>query len=1091
MHFSDQELKEIAIKASTLFEKLDGEIVVPKHGAKTVTNEKLLKTWCDVAVQGDWDKFEQRLSLDQYELKQVQSVLDTTEWTYMQDLPIWIQTFKKFITAIETTGLKFKKNKRDDQDTSHEGPPEAFEDILIPFLQVAIKKLRTKANKNCEILSKKAFTIIERDLLKKLSHLCARPLLLKFSVFRAIKKNKNIMSFSDFGNKPPTKLYFEFVGMMLKQGYKSFFKEYAVLAKLLAITVDRWVDFYTAFIFRLSKDKGDIEHIFNRDISIGNIVEIIPSLSDPHNGGQQTMIIIFDSGLKVVYKPKNVDLEVAYNSLLNYLNTFDLPLDFKTSKVISRSKYGWAEFIAHIHCKNREEVKNYYQRQGILLCLLYVLDATDCHFENIIAHGEYPILIDLETLMYPRVKIEAFTNQSTLEYTINELFRHSVQRVGLLPGWFSGPTGQIMNVGGAGHIKEQAAPFRNSVWKHLNSDWMNQEFIPASMTSPETNTPYLDGQALSPDDHQEDIIEGFESMYRFVVEYREDLLNAPNLRSVFLDLPVRFIVRDTMFYFSLLLKLLHPKYLQDGVSRSIQIDILSQHNLSPKLGKFWPLQKAEMEALELLDIPFFMANTNDDSFLFDTDKCIESFFERPSYESVLDKIKTLDEEDLKRQSLFVKSAFYVQVSNQLHVFDILSKNSSASLYSTVCGITREDLIQKATAIASELKQQAIYSVNGSVSWLTPIYDLELERYNMSPLRYDLYSGIGGIGVFLSALEKIINDSDLREFTMAVFQGLREVIHDPESHLVKLNHLNIGGASGLASIVYSLVKSSEFLNDNDLLKDAQKVANFINTDTILADEIFDVISGSAGAILGLLALYDRTKDAVILQRADLCGQHLLANRTATATGQRTWITITENALAGFSHGAAGIAYALLKLYNHTQKEEFRNAAQEALDFENSLFVSQEGNWIDNREKFEGGNQFMTSWCHGAPGIGLSRIGCKEILDTIQIKKDIDVAIKTTQEFDIHGIDHLCCGNMGLMDFLLEASQKLGKPELKEVVLKKVSWIVNRAKENGGFILDPRLPKEVYNPAFFVGTSGIGYELLRLAYPDRLPSVLLWE
>jgi lantibiotic modifying enzyme len=37
----------------------------------------------------------------------------------------------------------------------------------------------------------------------------------------------------------------------------------------------------------------------------------------------------------------------------------------------------------------------------------------------------------------------------------------------------------------------------------------------------------------------------------------------------------------------------------------------------------------------------------------------------------------------------------------------------------------------------------------------------------------------------------------------------------------------------------------------------------------------------------------------------------------------------------------------------------------------------------------------------------------------------------------------------------------------------------------------LPRQVDNPGFFQGKAGIGYELLRMARPDLLPSVLLWE
>lgn len=49
----------------------------------------------------------------------------------------------------------------------------------------------------------------------------------------------------------------------------------------------------------------------------------------------------------------------------------------------------------------------------------------------------------------------------------------------------------------------------------------------------------------------------------------------------------------------------------------------------------------------------------------------------------------------------------------------------------------------------------------------------------------------------------------------------------------------------------------------------------------------------------------------------------------------------------------------------------------------------------------------------------------------------------------------------------------------------------AEETGEFALHPLLPKSVYCPGFFQGTAAIGYELLRIAHPDALPCVLLWE
>lgn len=62
---------------------------------------------------------------------------------------------------------------------------------------------------------------------------------------------------------------------------------------------------------------------------------------------------------------------------------------------------------------------------------------------------------------------------------------------------------------------------------------------------------------------------------------------------------------------------------------------------------------------------------------------------------------------------------------------------------------------------------------------------------------------------------------------------------------------------------------------------------------------------------------------------------------------------------------------------------------------------------------------------------------------------------------------------------------------EYCSKQAAQIVTRAKQVGTFDLFSELSGDLYNPGFFQGTSGIGYELLRLAYPESLPSVLLWE
>src|ERR671915_222589 len=82
------------------------------------------------------------------------------------------------------------------------------------------------------------------------------------------------------------------------------------------------------------------------------------------------------------------------------------------------------------------------------------------------------------------------------------------------------------------------------------------------------------------------------------------------------------------------------------------------------------------------------------------------------------------------------------------------------------------------------------------------------------------------------------------------------------------------------------------------------------------------------------------------------------------------------LTGFSHGTAGIAWALLELAALTGEEHFRKAALDAIAYERDLFSPEAGNWPHLGDD---NNPFWVTWCHGAPGIGLARLCSLRHLD----------------------------------------------------------------------------------------------------------------
>ena len=611
------------------------------------------------------------------------------------------------------------------------------------------------------------------------------------------------------------------------------------------------------------------------------------------------------------------------------------------------------------------------------------------------------------------------------------------------------------------------------------------------------NLPLLADNLLSPNDYQGKIAAGFEQMYRFLMQHQAQLLATDGPLSALQQQRVRFIYRATRIYFTILINTWAPDYLKNGADYSIELEHLSRAFLiAQKQPDAWPILRAELRAMEELDIPFFTANTNSNALELKNIQIIPQYFKQPSYQDVVEQLKVLGDRDLAQQVAIIQGAFYARVAQP-------SKDESQPWQEdTLPLLSAEQLIQEARAIAANLEARALQDADGSLNWIGMGFVPQAERFQLQVLNDSLYDGRCGIALFLAGLYQVTQDSYFSDLSQRVLQPLRRQLQNMNSgSRQRFSRLmGLGGASGVGSIIYSFVKVSQFLEQESLLTEAQVLTADITSDLIAADQTFDIISGAAGGILGLLALYKATNEVRILEKAIACGQHLLSHQTNQAGSPKAWAALFEKPLTGFSHGAAGIAYALLRLYEVTDDLSYRDAALEGIDYERSVFSPSQANWPDLRN-FNPDKKpaFPIQWCHGAAGIGLGRLGSLEILKNEAIAKDLQIALQTTKKQGLKAIDHLCCGNLGLAEVLLVGSQRcdLGEVEARsdrydwrEVALQKATAVVARAKQSGAYRLFPNLPNSVFNPGFFQGTSGIGYEFLRLA-KDDLPSVLLWD
>jgi len=269
--------------------------------------------------------------------------------------------------------------------------------------------------------------------------------------------------------------------------------------------------------------------------------------------------------------------------------------------------------------------------------------------------------------------------------------------------------------------------------------------------------------------------------------------------------------------------------------------------------------------------------------------------------------------------------------------------------------------------------------------------------------------------------------------------------------------------------------------------------------------FDYLNGAAGLLLVLLSLAGEPQARQqFLTDARRCGDYLL--RHARKNGQGlVWTEASSHGLSGLSHGGSGFAVALAALYRATGHHPYREAAFAALAHESTLFDPAEGNWRDVRS-YTGADpgsvqRWGCSWCHGAPGIALSRAFMLRLLagdlsgnEQAQLSDDLEVAVKTTRrvltDLEAPVIDDLCCGTVGRLDILLECGRLAGRPEWVESALQLAQQRLDRWRH----ITRPQYwftdrPMAGTDLSLFKGIASLAYLQARLESPESVPCLLL--
>ena len=1031
----DLRLSRIAADAATLAERLGPDWRADDSAASLDLARARLARWHDRVAPGDPARFAERLGWMGVDADRALPRLGDGELAH---LPSWTDLFAE---AMGHTGSAMP-----------EAAPHPFGPLLTGFVGAALARL--SVDWDAAFAAEARSTLID-DLLTKLSHLAAPALQVEFVAFRGEVVDEGDAAFGAFADR------------MAAGGLWDFFAEYAVLARLLAITAMQWAAHVDTLAGDFLVDRDAIAARFGGAVP-DRIVALSPSLSDAHNEGRAVAIVTLSTGRRLAYKPRSVGIEAKWFALLAALD--GRAGEFRSLAVLDRGSRGWVELAEHRPCSDGVEAAAYYRRAGNLLALLYALEASDCFHENIVAEGGYPVLIDMETLMHPVIRPPSSGVEAAA--MADDMLFDSVLRAGLLPTWESGRDGVVVDISGLGAAAQQTTPYLRRRWRAINRDAMTLDHE-AIVVDSLHHLPMLDGEALRVADYAAGVIAGFRESYAALIDRRDALLAPGGGIATMAEDLLRLVFHPTRLYGLMLKRLATPKAMRSGVERSIDFDVLARFYLqSPVKAPYHALLGAELTAMERGDIPCFVLRADAHDLPVPGQPPIAEAFAQSAIERVAARLARFDADDLARQTEFIRASLVMSAA-------MAHAAPTTSVATPVDGppATPAVALAAAVAIGQTLRAHAIFAGDGSATWIAPQLLPHGSRYELRPLRLDFYGGQAGVALFLAALASVTREGG--DVAQAALAPLRHgALPTSRAALIATGH-TIGGATGIGSIIYVLTRCAALLGVPALLDDARAAAALLDVEAIAADDEHDVMAGAAGAALGLLALYDATGDATALTLARACGEHLIARAQPMAAGIG-WTSGRHPPTTGLSHGAAGIALALARLAAATGDQRYAEAAAGARAFEDWAYESREGNWRDLREGVDAPPRFMNAWCHGALGIGLARAAMPDG----DSAADVAAAVARNEGAWLAAKDGLCCGNMSRVELMLAAD----RPAEASAIAGR---ILARAEQRGQFALSGTAATDFFDPSFFQGLSGIGYQLLRLAHPERIPAVLVWR
>lgn len=924
--------------------------------------------------------------------------------------------------------------------------------------------------------------IVAAPPVDQLAMLCSPTMVLELNVARVEER---------LGEGTPEDRFSRFVALLAQDDVRhELLSEYVVLLRLVTTRLRFWVDRRVDLVEAYVADLPRLSTTFWSGAA-PTVTAVEFGAGDSHREGR-SVAIIRTSGASVVYKPRSVDLDAGFDRLLAWTNEHLPESPLRRLAVVGDDEKTWTEFVDVSISTDADGAERYARRLGRLTALLYVMHSTDFHFENVMASGDDPVLVDLEALFHVE---PVGTNEVAVDEVVNAaatVLGESVRSIGILPDRIvvtDAATSYAVDVSAVGGKGGEPGLVEVPTIVDAGLDTMRidaqRHTVPAQSNAPSDDS----GTAFDLVAQGGPFLTGFTEAYEVLVDHAADLLADDGPLSGFAEATVRHIARPTFLYGRLLLKSMHPDFQRDALDQLMFLGkLLSGHPDRPdRVGVI----RAEVADLMVGDIPIFSVEVGTgDLFSSDGTTALGRRVGTP-WEAVRRRVEGLGQTDLRLQTSIVEASFVAaSIDGEVDRWPGWSAARPEQAPS------RDELVDAATTIAHELVDDAVER-HGHLGWIG--LNLVDERWwTLSPTSLDLYAGVPGIGLALSAVAEVSGDPRITEVadrTMdQVAEQARLVARLSAGQVAKRGVAGMdAGAFGLVGgTMYALASAAAVRDRPDWAMAGAQLLDTLGK-LVDIDDNADIVSGSAGALLAGLAV-EPYADGAGLALAHRAARRLRETAVDAGAGALGWESPVADgrALVGFSHGTLGVAVALNALHEADPGADVADLLTGALLLEDRYFDDATGDSADLRAVASGRGRSMRAWCHGAGGGALGRSALLRHPDLLPdpdaVARQRDRAVEALwdtglgEPTTVHGIGNhcLCHGDLGNY---LAATRSGASP--RDDAGTTLGAILAGARTTGWLC---GVPGGVRTPGLMTGVAGVAWGLAQIAsghaYPDLL-------